>query len=293
MHPPAAPHKATVAAALFALYVIWGSTFLAIRFALDGFPPLLMAGLRFSLAGLILYMALRLRGVARPSLQEVRGALPVGVLLCCSNGLVVIAEQWVTSGVTAVALASTPLWAALVAGLFGRWPHGRDWLGLLVGFCGVLLLQLGADLRTSPAGAALLLSASASWAFGSILSQRVTLPKGLMAPATEMICGGAALLLFALLRGERFAAMPSPRALFAFGYLVLAGSIVAYSAYNYLLAKTRPAVATSYAYVNPVVAVGLGALLAGEKVAPAALGALALILAGVGIVMAQKRMSVG
>jgi drug/metabolite transporter (DMT)-like permease len=286
---PATSARARVAAALLSLYVIWGSTFLAIRVALDGFPPLLMAALRFLCAGAILYAAQRLRGARRPTLAQWRGAAVVGVLLCGANGLVVVAEQWVSSGVAAVAIASVSLWAALFAGLFGRWPRRSDWVGLAVGFCGVALLQFGADLRASPAGAVLLLVSASSWALGSMWSRSLPLPEGLLASAVQMLCGGVALLVAALARGERLAAVPGPGALVAFVYLVAFGSVVGYSAYNFLLASVRPAVATSYAYVNPVVAVALGALVLGEKVSPAAAGALALILVGVGVVMSQRR----
>ena len=283
------PQTAPVAAALAALYLIWGSTFLAIRVALDGFPPLWMASLRFLAAGALLFAVLLARGGKLPSARQWRGALCVGALLCGSNGLVVVAEQWVSTGLTAVTIGSVPLWAALFAGLFGRWPSPRDWLGIFVGFCGMALLQTGAGLRASPAGALALVVAAIGWALGSVWSRRLELPAGLMGSAAQMLCGGAVLALFALLHGEHFVGVPPPRALAAWGYLALAGSVIGYSAYGYLLRTVRPAVATSYAYVNPLVAVGLGALFLGEAVPLITLAALALILAGVGIVMAQRR----
>ena len=278
--------RGTLFAALGSLYFIWGSTFLAIRFALEGgFPPLLLAATRFLLAGLILFSVLRLRGLPNPSLVEWRSGLVMGVLLCGANGLVVLAERSVSSGMTAVTLASTPLWVALISGLFGRWPSGRDFIGLAIGFAGVALLQSGAELRQTPLGAILLLSSAVSWSFGSVISQRLPLAKGLMASATQMTAGGAVLLFGAIVRGERPSAMPSAAAWASLAYLVIFGSIIAYSAYNYVLAKARPAVATSYAYVNPIVAVALGALLASERFSANALVALALILGGVAVVM--------
>jgi drug/metabolite transporter (DMT)-like permease len=135
----------------------------------------------------------------------------------------------------------------------------------------------------------ILLVSASSWALGSMWSRSLPLPEGLLASAAQMLCGGAALLVAALARGERLAAVPGPRAMVAFAYLISFGSVVGYSAYNFLLANVRPAVATSYAYVNPVVAVALGALVLGEKVSPAAAGALVLILVGVGVVMSQRR----
>jgi len=152
----------------------------------------------------------------------------------------------------------------------------------------VLLLQGRGDLRASPAGAVALLFSTLSWALGSMWSKRLPLPRGPIASACEMLCGGGVLLVAAMIHGERFAATPGPRALVSFAYLVVFGSMVAYSAYAYLLRTVKPSLATSYAYVNPVVAVGLGALLGGESFASASIGALALILAGVGIVAAQR-----
>ena len=274
--------------ALGALYFIWGSTYLAIRFALDGFPPLLMSGARFVMAGAVLYLLLRTRGAPRPSAREWGASALVGTLLVCGNALVVVAEQWVSSGVAAVAIASMPIWAVIIAGLWGRWPAKLEWVGLAVGMCGVLLLQGRGDLRASPAGAVALFFATLTWALGSMWSKRLPLPRGPIASACEMLCGGAVLLSAALIRGERFAATPGPRALVSFAYLVVFGSMVAYSAYAYLLRTVKPSLATSYAYVNPVVAVALGALLGGESFASASIGALALILAGVGIVAAQR-----
>jgi len=279
--------RGRIVASMLALYFIWGSTFLAIRLALPGFPPLMMSGLRFVCAGGIFYLVLRLRGEPRPSRVEWFAAFRVGTLLICGNALVVVAEQWVSSGVAAVAIASVPLWSVLFAGLWGRWPGKGEWVGLAVGLVGVALLQSGGELRASPAGAIVLLLSAITWALGSMWSRRLPIPSGLMAAATEMLTGGAVLLCVAVLRGERMAAMPGVQPLAAFVYLVVFGSIVAYSAYTYLLAKVRPALATNYAYVSPVVAVLLGALVAGERVTGVAVAALVLILAGVAIVATQ------
>lgn len=280
--------RAKVYAALFSLYFIWGSTYLGIRVALDGFPPLLLGATRFLAAGASLYAFLRLRGAPRPTLAQWRSAAIVGVLLCGANALVNVSEQWVSSGVAAVVISSVPLWAALFSGLWGRWPAGLDWVGLAVGFAGVAVLQFGADFRASPLGGAILLVSAVSWALGSIWSRTLPLAGGLMSAATQMICGGAAILVAALAKGERFIAVPGASALVAWLYLVVFGSIVAYSAYGFLLGRVRAPVATSYAYVNPIVAVALGALLLGERVSPNAIGALVLILSGVAVVLLRK-----
>ena len=284
----APPARGRVVAALLALYFIWGSTYLAIRLALPGFPPLMMSGLRFVLAGGVFYLLLRLKGAPRPSRAQWLAALKVGTLLICGNALVVVAEQWVSSGVAAVSIASVPLWSVLFAGLWGRWPAKGEWAGLAVGLAGVALLQSGGELRASPAGAIVLVLSAITWSLGSMWSTRLPLPTGPMAAATEMLTGGTVLLAAALLRGERMTAMPDGQALGAFAYLVVFGSIIAYTAYAFLLAKVRPALATSYAYVSPVIAVFLGAIVAAEKVTPAAVAALALILGGVAIIAAQR-----
>jgi drug/metabolite transporter (DMT)-like permease len=254
---------AGVVLALGALYFIWGSTYLGIRFALEGFPPLLMSGARFVCAGGVLYALLRARGAPKPAPREWGASALVGTLLVCGNALVVVAEQWVSSGVAAVAIASMPIWAVIIAGLWGRWPAKLEWVGLAVGLCGVLLLQGRGDLRASPAGTVALFFSTVSWALGSVWSKRLPLPHGPVASACEMLCGGAVLLLAAVIRGERFAAVPAPRALVSFVYLVVFGSMIAYSAYAYLLRTVKPSLATSYAYVNPVVAVGLERFSAG------------------------------
>jgi drug/metabolite transporter (DMT)-like permease len=282
--------RSRILLALGALYVIWGSTFLGIRVALEGYPPLLLAGLRFVIAGAATYAWARWRGAPAPTLAQWRSSAVVGTLLVCANACVVIAEQWVSSGVAAVAIASVPLWVALFAGVFGRWPSRGEWVGLAIGLAGVAILQTGGDLRASPAGALLLTVSCASWALGSIWSRRLPLPGGLAGSGAQMLAGGTLLFACALLHGERLpAAMPSARATLALGYLIVAGSIVGYSAYQFLLSRVRPTLAASYAYVNPVVAVGLGAAMAGETVAPRAVGALVLILSGVAMLALRRQ----
>jgi len=281
--------RSRILLALGSLYLIWGSTFLAIRFALEGFPPLLLAGIRFTVAGALTYAWARARGAPAPSRIEWRSSTIVGTLLVAGNACVVIAEQWVSSGVAAVAIGSVPLWVALMAGLFGRWPSRGEWAALAIGLAGVAILQTGGDLRASPAGAIVLTVSCVSWALGSIYSRRLPLPKGLMASGAQMLAGGLVMLVLAALRGERIATAPSAQAALALAYLIVAGSIIGYSAYQFLLSRVRPTLAASYAYVNPVVAVGLGAALAGEAVAPRAVGALALILGGVAMLALRRQ----
>lgn len=282
--------RLTIILALLALYLIWGSTYLGIRIAIEGFPPLLMAGGRFAIAGLGLYLFMRLRGVPNPSLRQWRNAAAIGfLLLVIGNGGVTFAEQWVPSGLAAVAIATMPLWAALFAGLWGRWPRRVEWIGLAVGFVGVVLLNLENGLRANPLGAALLLLSPICWALGSTWSRHLDLPTSFMGSAAEMLVAGIAMLVGGLLSGERLAGPPSTSSILAVLYLIIFGSIVAYSAYLFLLSRVRPTLATSYAYVNPVVAVALGAFLVNESVSPLGLAAMAIIVLGVVLVLAARQ----
>jgi drug/metabolite transporter (DMT)-like permease len=276
--------------ALLAVYIIWGSTYLAIAIAVESIPPFMMAGVRFLVAGSLLFVFLLLRGGAIPSWREWRNAAVIGVLLLTGgNGLVTFAEDaGVSSGLAALAVGTVPLWAAIFAGLWGRWPVRFEWVGLGLGFVGVLMLNLESDLRASPVGAAALMFATASWAFGSIWSRQLALPAGLMASAVQMLAGGAALMAISLGTAERMTAMPSEGSLWALAYLIVIGALVGYSAYLYLLKKVRPALATSYAYVNPVVAVGLGVGFYGESITAFGLGAMVAIIAGVALVVLSR-----
>ena len=270
---------------LFALYVIWGSTYLGIRFALESYPPFLLAGVRFLGAGIALYGFLRWRGMAPPTPLQWRNAAITGLLLLgMGNGLVCFAEERVSSGVAAVAVASMPLFAALFAGMYGEWPHRRESIGLAIGFAGVIVLNLGSSLAGSSLGAAALLLAAAAWAFGSVWSRRQMMPPGPMNTAAQMLCASLALLVVGFASGEHLPAHPSTRATLALVYLAVFGSIIAFSAYLYVLKHARPALATSYAYVNPPVAVLFGVLLAGEHVGPFDLAGMAIILAGVAVI---------
>jgi drug/metabolite transporter (DMT)-like permease len=286
---PLADPRWLVPLALLALYVIWGSTYLGIRYALESYPPFLLAGIRFLIAGSLLFGVLRLRGVALPTRQQWGNAAVTGILLLgFGNGLVCFAEESVSSGIAAVAVASMPLFAAVFGGMYGEWPQRRETVGLLVGFVGVIVLNLGAGLSGSRIGALALIVAAAAWAFGSVWSKRRDMPKGPMNTAAQMLSGSVALILVALISGERLPEHPGVRATFAVGYLIVFGSIIAFSAYLYVLKTVRPALATSYAYVNPPVAVLFGVMLAGEHVGPFDLAGMAIILIGVGIITLSK-----
>lgn len=280
------PPRTAVVAALATVYFVWGSTYLAIKFALESFPPFFFAGLRFALAGLLFYTWLRATGHAAPTSRQWRSAALLGLLLLTAgNGGVVYAQQYVGSGLAATMVATAPLWAALFAGLWGRWPVRMEWLGLVIGFLGILLLNLEGDFAARPLMALLLTLAAASWAFGSLYSRRIDVAPGLMSPATQMLFAGAFMLTISALRGEVVTGDPSLRSVLAVAYLVLVGSILAFSAYMWLVVNTRPTVATSYAYVNPMVAVMLGVTLGGESLSLIGILAIAVILSGVAVLL--------
>ena len=285
--------KTRIILSLITLYLIWGSTYLAIRIALEGFAPFIMAGTRFLLAGGGLYLFLRLRSIPSPSLKEWIGGTLIGALLLLGgNGGVVYAEQWVSSGLAALGVAAVPLWTVLFSGIWKRWPNRLELAGIAVGITGVVILNMEGEMRASPAGAIALLAASACWAFGSAWSRHLTMPKGFMSVAVQMISGGVLLIAASLITGESANSSLSLRATAALIYLMLFGSLIAFTAYIYLLKNVRPALATSYAYVNPVIAVILGALFAGERITTSGLTSMTIIITGVVLVaLGQKKSS--
>jgi drug/metabolite transporter (DMT)-like permease len=277
---------------LLTLYIVWGSTYLGMRIALLGFPPFLMAGIRFLLAGSILFVILRARGSRAPTWKQWIGAALIGTLLLVGgNAGVAFAEQWVSTGLASVGIAAVPLWTALFAGLWGRWPTRVEWFGLALGFMGVMLLNLGNGIWANPLGAIALLIAAICWALGSAWSQHVSLPSGLMSSSAQMLVGGALLIILSLALRERTPNLAVSQSLWAMAFLVVFGSLLAFSAYGYLLRNVSPALATSYAYVNPMVAVGLGVLLASEHLSTIEIVAILVTLTGVGLVsLGRNRM---
>jgi drug/metabolite transporter (DMT)-like permease len=278
-----APPAARVALALAAVYVIWGSTYLAIRFALEGgFPPFLLGGIRFLVAGTLMLAFLRWRGVPLPTGRQWRNAAVMGgLMLLLGNGMVNLAETQVSSGLAAVTVASAPLWMAVFAAMRGDNPTRLEAVGLGIGFVGVVWLSTGGSLTGAPMGLVALLVASVSWSFGSIWSRGRDLPSPFMSAAAQMLCGGVMMLEVGLAMGERLHGLPTAHAIGAFWYLVVMGSLVGFSAYIWLLHHVRPALAGSYSYVNPAIAVALGAWLAHERFGLRELVAMGVILAGV------------
>lgn len=291
-------HRLKLVLAFAAVYLIWGSTYLAIRLAIETLPPFLMAGVRFLVAGILLYAWARWRGAPRPARTHWLAAAAVGgLMLLGGNGGVVWAEQRVPSGLTAVLIATVPLWIALLEWVRGGVrPGGRVAGGLMMGLAGIALLvgpgELAGAKGIDLVGAAVLLVASLSWAIGSLYSRRARLPSSpLLATAMEMLAGGLLLLLAALVTGQVSAVNPSQislQSVLALGYLIVFGSLVAFTAYVWLLRVTLPAHAATYAYVNPVVAVLLGWALGGEPLTARTLLAAAVIVGAVVIITSSQ-----
>lgn len=296
LHLKEQPPRSKVIMAFAAVYVVWGSTYLAIRFGVETIPPFMMAGMRFACAGLLLYGWARVRGAPRPSLREWRSAAVVGLLLLfVANGGVTWSEQRVPSGIAAVLAATVPLWIAVLDWTLhgGARPRPGVIAGLLVGLAGVFLLvgpdQVLGQHRLDMTGIGVLLVAAVSWAAGSLYSRKAVLPSSpLLATSMEMLSGAAALFLMAGLSGEfqRFdPAAVTARSWLAVGYLSLFGSIIGFSAYVWLLRVAHASRVATYAYVNPVIAIFLGWSLAGEAFTTQMLVAAAVIVLAVVLII--------
>lgn len=288
--------RAWIIAALAAVYIIWGSTYLAIRFAVETLPPFLMAAVRFLVAGGVLYGWRRAKGFPRPTRSQWREATIVGgLMLLGGNGGVVWAEQWIESGTAALIVATVPLWMVILDWLSpgGRAPRRMVWAGIAVGLAGVAIL-FGApdDGEMYTAGWVVLVGASISWAVGSIYSRSAALPAPLLATGMQMLAGGALLLVAGVVTGELRGLDPtafSTRSVLSLLYLIVFGALIGYSAYVWLLRVTTPAVASTYAYVNPVVAVFLGWMLAGEALTPRIMVASGVIVGAVALITRAGR----
>jgi drug/metabolite transporter (DMT)-like permease len=286
------PLRWRIGMAFAAIYLIWGSTYLAIRFAIETIPPYLMGGVRFLIAGGVLYAVLRWRGVRAPSRWQWRSALIVGgLLLFGGNGGVIMAEQYVPSSLAALIVALVPLWMVL---LNWRWgdrarPNAGTALGVGLGLVGIILIaapgQAAGEGAVHPIGLLILVGASLSWSIGSLYSRKALLPaNALLSTAMEMLAGGALMMIAGLALGQdrqiRFDQI-SLLSLSALGYLVIFGSLIGFTAYVWLLKVSTPARVSTYAFVNPVVAVFLGWIFAGEALSLRVLAAAAVIIVAV------------
>jgi drug/metabolite transporter (DMT)-like permease len=282
--------------ALAIVYVVWGSTYLGIGIVIETIPPLLGGAIRFLIAAALLATFLTVRhgpGVLRVPRRRLGSAALVGILLLTGgNGMVAIAEQHISTGLAALLVASVPLWLVIFRVATGDRPPAATLIGVITGFAGVALLSLLHHGGSGSAlGIAIILVASLSWALGSFLSGRLPMPtNSLTTSVYEMAAGGLALLAVAFTRGETMdLGQVSGRSWLALGYLVVFGSLVAFTAYSWLLGNAPISLVGTYAYVNPAVAVLLGALVLSETVTwPMLLGGV-IIIAGVGIVVSTER----
>ena len=275
--------------ALFCTYFIWGSTYLAIKFAIESFPPFLMVGVRFTIAGAVLYAVMRYLGQPNPSLAQWRGAAIVGFLLpVLGNGTVSHVQLTVSSSLAALVIATAPIWMAIFSSLWGHKITRKEWLGIAVGLVGIVLLNMGGSFKGDALSALLLMFAAASWSLGSVWGKHLPMPSGLMGAACQMLCGGLIGLVFSQISGEVWPAQVSIKSWGAMAFLIVLGSIIAYSAYQYLLKTVRPLVASSNTFINPIVAFAVGIWLADETVTRTEYAALAVIIIGVFLVITAE-----
>jgi drug/metabolite transporter (DMT)-like permease len=291
--------RSQIVAAFASIYVIWGSTYLAIRYAVQTIPPFLMGGFRFVISGAALYAWARYRGAARPSRIHWRNAIIAGgFLLVGGNGAVVWAEQFVPSGMTALLVSILPFWLVIIEWVRPprRRPAAAVLIGLIVGFIGIIVLvgpgNLGGHGDVRPIGALVLILGSLSWAIGSFFSRDADLPaSGLLTTGMEMLGGGALMLIVGILSGElshfviSHVSMASAMGLL---YLVTFGSLLGFTSYIWLLDKVSPARLGTYAYVNPIVAVLLGWAIAGERLSFRTAIAAAIVICAVALITTAR-----
>jgi len=297
-HPPS---PVGIWIAIISVYVVWGSTYLAIRYAVQTMPPFLMAGARFLISGSLLYIVRRVLGDPPPTPREWRSASIIGILLLVGgNGGVVWAEQWVVSGVAALLVATAPLWMILIDTLH---PHGLKYnywvfLGVLLGFAGIFTLihpfQSMGQGDIDLIGAAVLIFASLLWSIGSLYSRHAKLPSSpLLGTGMEMLAGSGGLLLLGILTGELkqlSLTSISKESWLGLVYLIVFGSLIGFTAYTWLLRSAPTPLVSTYAYVNPIVAIFLGYFIAEEPLTLRILIATALVVGSVAfITIAQQR----
>jgi drug/metabolite transporter (DMT)-like permease len=296
--------RAQIVAAFASIYVIWGSTYLAIRYAVETIPPFIMGGIRFLISGAMLYLWARSRGAPRPTRLHWRNAIIAGgFLLLGGNGAVVWAEQFVPSGLTALLVSILPFWLVIIEWIRPprRRPSAAVLVGLVLGFVGIIVLvgpsDVGGHGDVSPLGALVLILGSLSWAIGSFWSRDAQLPEsGLLTTGMEMVGGGVLLLVVGTLGGE-FSRLDirgiSNASAFGLLYLITFGSMLGFTSYIWLLDKVSPARLGTYAYVNPIVAVLLGWAIAGERLSIRTGVAAAIVICAVALITTARSTEAG
>lgn len=289
--PRPAPLSTLTLFCLLATWLIWGSTYLAIRFALVGFAPFFLMATRFIAAGGLLLIWQLARGAPAPTVREWRNAFLIGTMMLGGGmGGAAYAEQTIASGLIVAFIAVTPLVLVLINLAFKVYPSRSDLLAGSVGLAGVIMLTRGDGFHASPAGLLAMCIGCAGWSLGSVLSQRHwKLAPGATGFASEMLCGGLALLLVSALAGESWQAPPQAAPWLAWAYLVVFGSLIAFNAYMILLARTSTSVASSYTLVNPIVGLLLGVTLGRETVSTWEWTAAGVVILGVALLFIGRR----
>ncbi len=278
--------------ALFSLYILWSSTYFALAVAVKTFPPFSLSSIRYGIAGAGLVLLARSRGASWPSRDEWLRAIPVGALLFgIGNGFIAYSSATVPSGLIAVVVATMPLWMAFFGSFVGLKASRNEWIGIAVGLAGVAVLNIGGQISLTKWSHIAIVVSPMAWAIGSLIvrkrpqsSKPRTLPDTVLSSGIQMLSGAVWLGVGAVASGERVG-RPSLAAWIAFAYLVVFGAMVGFLAYQYLLERVRPALATSYAYVNPALALILGAVAGGESIGLTLIAGSALILVAVVIVV--------
>jgi drug/metabolite transporter (DMT)-like permease len=257
--PPARPEGWLIAACLFSVYIIWGTTYFAIKVGVEGSPPFLLIGTRFILAGVVLLVWQLARRRPMPTFRQWRNAALLGfLLLVVGNGGVAVAERWVSSGATVALISIMPLATALWSGLFGQWPRRLEWIAIAVGGVGAVVMLMGRDLQGSWIGTSIILCGTTCWSLGTVLSRRLDVPHGPTGFGAEMLTAGVMALIVSAVSGEHWALPHMAKVWWAWGSLVVFGSLIAFSAYRFVVERVSPTLASTYAYVNPPVALVVG-----------------------------------
>jgi drug/metabolite transporter (DMT)-like permease len=278
------PPALLVVACLVAVYIIWGTTYFAIKVGIEEMSPFFLVGTRFLVAGSLLLGWQAMRRQRLPTLVQWRGAAVVGfLLLVAGNGLVAVAEHWVSSGATVALISTVPLAIALWSGAFGDWPKRVEWVAITIGGVGAAIMLMGRDLQASGIGTFIIVAGIACWSLGTVLSRRLDIPHGPSGFGAEMLMAGVMGITVSALFGEHWTLPHSPRVWAAWGYLVIFGSVIGFSAYRFLVEQVSPTLAATYAYVNPPVALAVGWWLGNEYFSINVLFGLPVVLCSVAL----------
>ena len=285
------PNPLALPVAIFGIWIAWGSMYFFTHAALVEWPPYWLVGSRFFAAGLLAFAFLLIRARMQPQsplvLPTRRQMLNCGIMAVCllvlGTGSTVFAQQWNSSGLASTLAATATIWIALLMGFVGKWPRPVEWAGILIGFVGVILINADIGMRGSLIGPAIGLFGTLSWSAGSVLSQKLDLPTGWMRTSIQMIIGGALLLVVSFVRGEQVTLAVSAQTYGAWTVLIL-GACLGFGSYMYLLSHSRVSLATSYAYMNPTVALLLGTFIGHESIMPLELAGIAIILISVAFI---------